>query len=138
MGHRGSWLMEKGKIILSSSRVLVRTGAPLRFNGEDENSRLTSLNKLHFASQREKLAWCLRYKIALGVASGITYLHKGCQRRIIHRDVKSDNICLLKILNLRYDPNITLKITAFGLTKWIPDQWTQLTVMELEGTFTQA
>ncbi|XP_075489160.1 receptor-like cytosolic serine/threonine-protein kinase RBK2 [Primulina tabacum] len=49
-----------------------------------------------------KLAWNVRYNIALGIASGLSYLHEGCQRRIIHRDIKSANICLLKILNLRF------------------------------------
>jgi len=90
---------------------------PLSING----SLSSMLN-----GQKEKLAWCLRYKIALGVASGISYLHEGCQRRIIHRDIKSDNILLTE----DFEP----KITDFGLAKWIPDQWTQLTVMELEGT----
>ncbi|XVF34191.1 hypothetical protein REPUB_Repub18cG0037900 [Reevesia pubescens] len=32
--------------------------------------------------------WKTRYKIATGTARGLNYLHKGCQRRIIHRDIK--------------------------------------------------
>ncbi|KAK8510933.1 hypothetical protein V6N12_036846 [Hibiscus sabdariffa] len=43
---------------------------------------------------REKLNWGLRFKIAVGTAEGLGYLHEGCQRRIIHKDIKAANILL--------------------------------------------
>ncbi|CAI0560150.1 unnamed protein product [Linum tenue] len=43
---------------------------------------------------REKLSWPIRYKIAAGTAEGLLYLHEGCQRRIIHKDIKAANILL--------------------------------------------
>ncbi|KAE8698217.1 hypothetical protein F3Y22_tig00110600pilonHSYRG00009 [Hibiscus syriacus] len=51
---------------------------------------------------KEKLNWQLRFKIALGAAEGLCYLHEGCQRRIIHKDIKASNICFQKTLMLNY------------------------------------
>ncbi|XP_061359661.1 receptor-like cytosolic serine/threonine-protein kinase RBK2 [Gastrolobium bilobum] len=76
---------------------------------------------------REKLSWSIRYKIALGTAVGLRYLHVGCQRRIIHKDIKASNI----LLSEDFEP----QISDFGLAKWLPDQWTHHTVSKVEGTF---
>ncbi|KAK4486633.1 hypothetical protein RD792_006802 [Penstemon davidsonii] len=40
------------------------------------------------------LAWDNMYKIALGVARGLEYLHRGCNTRIVHFDIKPQNILL--------------------------------------------
>eukprot|EP00262_Sarcandra_glabra_P019814 TRINITY_DN7654_c0_g1_i2.p1 TRINITY_DN7654_c0_g1~~TRINITY_DN7654_c0_g1_i2.p1 ORF type:complete len:411 (-),score=39.55 TRINITY_DN7654_c0_g1_i2:48-1280(-) len=76
---------------------------------------------------KESLAWKIRFKVALGVAQGLLYLHKACHRRIIHRDIKASNI----LLTHDYEP----QISDFGLAKWLPDQWTQHIVYPIEGTF---
>ncbi|XAR57152.1 Non-specific serine/threonine protein kinase [Bertholletia excelsa] len=76
---------------------------------------------------KEKLKWDIRYKIALGTAEGLSYLHVGCQRRIIHRDIKAANI----LLSEDFEP----QISDFGLAKWLPEQWSHLTVSQYEGTF---
>lgn len=78
----------------------------------------------------EKLApldWKTRHKIVLGTARGLHYLHKGCKRRIIHRDIKASNILLTK----DFEP----QISDFGLAKWLPSQWTHHSIAPIEGTF---
>ncbi|EYU40980.1 hypothetical protein MIMGU_mgv11b021095mg [Erythranthe guttata] len=40
------------------------------------------------------LDWQVRKQIALGAARGLAYLHDGCERKIIHRNVKAANIYL--------------------------------------------
>ncbi|KAL5776309.1 hypothetical protein ACOSP7_009235 [Xanthoceras sorbifolium] len=55
------------------------------------------------------LDWCQRYKIALGAAKGIAYLHHDCSPPIIHRDIKSSNILL--------DEDCEPKIADFGVAK---------------------
>ncbi|GKV39798.1 hypothetical protein SLEP1_g47515 [Rubroshorea leprosula] len=55
------------------------------------------------------LGWENLYKISLGVARGIEYLHQGCDMQILHFDIKPHNILL--------DENFTPKISDFGLAK---------------------
>ncbi|MBA0780274.1 hypothetical protein Gotri_004392, partial [Gossypium trilobum] len=76
---------------------------------------------------KEKLTWSIRFKIAVGTAEGLSYLHEGCQRRIIHKDIKAANVLLSE--------NFDAQISDFGLSKWLPDNWTHHTVYKVEGTF---
>ncbi|CAN0898572.1 Receptor-like cytosolic serine/threonine-protein kinase RBK2 [Linum grandiflorum] len=76
---------------------------------------------------REKLSWPIRYKIALGTANGLMYLHQGCQRRIIHKDIKAANILLTE--------DFDAQISDFGLARWLPENWTHHTISKIEGTF---
>ncbi|KAF2285280.1 hypothetical protein GH714_042322 [Hevea brasiliensis] len=48
------------------------------------------------------LEWKKRFKVAVGIAEGLKYLHHDCQRRIIHRDIKAPTFCLVKIMKLRF------------------------------------
>ncbi|KAJ6762811.1 hypothetical protein OIU79_023535 [Salix purpurea] len=91
-----------------------------------ELSPLGSLGSALHGSQ-VKLDWSKRYKIALGAADGLLYLHENCRRRIIHRDIKADNILLTE--------NFEPQICDFGLAKWLPTQWTHHNVSKFEGTF---
>ncbi|KAH0458227.1 hypothetical protein IEQ34_013542 [Dendrobium chrysotoxum] len=55
------------------------------------------------------LDWETRHEIAVGAAQGLEYLHHGCDRPILHRDVKSSNILL--------DEELRPRIADFGLAK---------------------
>ncbi|KAI4316055.1 hypothetical protein L6164_024072 [Bauhinia variegata] len=65
-------------------------------------------DRLH-TSRKVELDWDTRYEIAVGAAKGLEYLHHGCERLVIHRDVKSSNILLDEFLKPR--------IADFGLAK---------------------
>ncbi|XP_022772977.1 receptor-like protein kinase HAIKU2 [Durio zibethinus] len=65
-------------------------------------------DRLH-TSRKMELDWDTRYEIAVGAAKGLEYLHHGCERPVIHRDVKSSNILL--------DEFFKPRIANFGLAK---------------------
>uniref|UniRef100_A0A7N0USA6 non-specific serine/threonine protein kinase n=1 Tax=Kalanchoe fedtschenkoi TaxID=63787 RepID=A0A7N0USA6_KALFE len=73
------------------------------------------------------LDWKKRYNVVLGVAEGLQYLHCGCNRRMIHRDIKASNILL--------GPDYEAQISDFGLAKWLPEKWAHHVVYPIEGTF---
>ncbi|TVU23899.1 hypothetical protein EJB05_26286, partial [Eragrostis curvula] len=75
----------------------------------------------------ETLPWAARYRVAIGTARGLEYLHERCARRIVHRDIKPANILLMD----NYEP----LICDFGLARWLPASLTHLQVTVFEGTF---
>uniref|UniRef100_A0A0D9V2D4 non-specific serine/threonine protein kinase n=1 Tax=Leersia perrieri TaxID=77586 RepID=A0A0D9V2D4_9ORYZ len=68
-----------------------------------------SLDRHLFGSSSAALSWETRYKIALGVARGLHYLHEKCRDCIIHCDIKPENILL--------DGTFAAKVADFGLAK---------------------
>nr|GMD58317.1 receptor-like cytosolic serine/threonine-protein kinase RBK1 [Ipomoea batatas] len=84
-------------------------------------------NIYNAADETETLEWKIRFKVAVGVAEGLHYLHCVCQRRIIHRDITASNILLTE----DYGP----QISDFGLAKWLPEKWGHHVVSPIEGTF---
>lgn len=57
------------------------------------------------------LSWDLRYRVAIDVAKALSYLHHDCRSRILHLDVKPENILL--------DENYRAIVADFGLSKLI-------------------
>ncbi|XP_078433885.1 protein kinase STUNTED-like isoform X1 [Wolffia australiana] len=66
-------------------------------------------DKLHRAEETALLDWEQRFRVAMGVAEALDYLH-GTAKPVIHRDVKSSNILLAD----DYEP----RLADFGLAQW--------------------
>ncbi|KAL5552845.1 hypothetical protein UlMin_040246 [Ulmus minor] len=75
----------------------------------------------HFFGVRrteQPVSWELRYKIILGTAEGLAYLHEESNMRIIHRDIKLSNVLL--------EEDFTPKIADFGLARLFPEDKTHI------------
>nr|CAD1842723.1 unnamed protein product [Ananas comosus var. bracteatus] len=70
--------------------------------------------------------WDKLNDIALGIARGINYLHQGCDKRILHFDIKQQNILL--------DRNFTPKVADFGLAKLYPKDTSLVSMSTTRGT----
>ncbi|XP_038984235.1 serine/threonine-protein kinase shk1/pak1-like isoform X2 [Phoenix dactylifera] len=74
------------------------------------------------------LSWATRYKVAMGVAEALDYLHGGSgAETVIHRDVKSSNI----LLSEDFEP----QLSDFGLAKWASTSTSSPTSGDVAGTF---
>ncbi|CAN6839495.1 unnamed protein product [Brassica oleracea] len=66
------------------------------------------------------------YGIALGIARGLEYLHYGCKSRIVHFDIKPQNILL--------DGNLCPKVSDFGLAKLCEKRESIVSLIDTRGT----
>ncbi|XP_062203578.1 G-type lectin S-receptor-like serine/threonine-protein kinase At5g35370 [Phragmites australis] len=81
-----------------------------------------SLDQSLFRAGAATLDWSARLRVCIGAARGLAYLHAGCDRKILHCDVKPENILL--------DDRGGVKIADFGLAKLMsPEQSGLFTTM---------
>ncbi|KAL9310906.1 putative LEAF RUST 10 DISEASE-RESISTANCE LOCUS RECEPTOR-LIKE PROTEIN KINASE-like 2.4 [Arabidopsis thaliana] len=85
-----------------------------------------SLDKFISSKKSSTMDWRELYGIALGVARGLEYLHHGCRTRIVHFDIKPQNVLL--------DDNLSPKVSDFGLAKLCERKESILSLMDTRGT----
>ncbi|XAR52430.1 Glycerophosphodiester phosphodiesterase [Bertholletia excelsa] len=89
-------------------------------------NRVTLLGFCFDGCNKALLGWETLYKIAIGIARGLEYLHSGCVMRILHFDIKPHNILL--------DSNFCPKISDFGLAKLCPQKESKISLVATRGT----
>ncbi|KAK3431790.1 hypothetical protein EUGRSUZ_E03615 [Eucalyptus grandis] len=78
-------------------------------------------------AKRTTLDWNQRFKIILGIARGVLYLHQDSRHRIIHRDLKASNVLL--------DAAMNPKISDFGMAKMFAEDQIQANTNKVVGTY---
>ncbi|BAT93305.1 leucine-rich repeat receptor-like serine/threonine-protein [Vigna angularis] len=73
-----------------------------------------------------RLDWATRYKICVGIARGLAFLHEESRLKVVHRDIKATNVLLDKDLNP--------KISDFGLAKLDDEDNTHIST-RIAGTY---
>ncbi|KAL9234144.1 hypothetical protein vseg_009046 [Gypsophila vaccaria] len=76
--------------------------------------------------RRVNLKWKTRYKIIVGLARGLSYLHDDSEPQIIHRDLKPSNILL--------DEDMNPRVADFGIAKSFGADQTQADTSRVIGT----
>ncbi|XP_020236443.1 L-type lectin-domain containing receptor kinase IX.1 [Cajanus cajan] len=65
----------------------------------------------HLFGNKRTVEWQVRYKVALGVATALRYLHEDAEQCVLHRDIKSANVLL--------DNEFNTKVGDFGMAKLV-------------------
>ncbi|KAL9264926.1 LEAF RUST 10 DISEASE-RESISTANCE LOCUS RECEPTOR-LIKE PROTEIN [Drosera capensis] len=86
-----------------------------------------SLEKfLNDKDETQSLSLDTLFRIAIGIARGLEYLHRGCNTRILHFDIKPHNILL--------DGEFQPKISDFGLAKSCLPKKSIISMSGMRGT----
>ncbi|KAL5228793.1 hypothetical protein ABZP36_017058 [Zizania latifolia] len=84
----------------------------------------------HILFDRKKsvqLDWPKRYRIIVGLARGLLYLHEESPVKIIHRDIKASNVLL--------DEQLNPKISDFGMARLFLEDATHVNTFRISGTY---
>ena len=72
-----------------------------------------------------KMDWKVLYNIALGVAHGLEYLQNSCVSKIVHFDIKPQNILM--------DEDLCPEISDFGLANLCRNKESAISLLTREG-----
>ncbi|XXG53624.1 hypothetical protein AAC387_Pa03g1692 [Persea americana] len=93
---------------------------------EEEEENSMSLNdRRRQNANRPVLDWNIRYRIAVGVARAIAYLHEECLEWVLHCDIKPENILL--------EDDFCPKVSDFGLAK-LANKKDKVSMSRMRGT----
>ncbi|TVU40197.1 hypothetical protein EJB05_13648 [Eragrostis curvula] len=95
-----------GFCLEGSKRALIYEYMP---NGSLEKYTVGNGGEAAGSGEERSLGWEKLFDIAVGIARGLEYLHRGCNAHIVHFDIKPHNILL--------DRDFRPKISDFGLAK---------------------
>ncbi|KAL7221563.1 hypothetical protein ACSBR1_023508 [Camellia fascicularis] len=139
LGQGGYGSVYKGE--LSDGRlVAVKVLSQTEGNGQEFINEVASISRTShdrwtnsFATMNHEsastnccLEWSILYQIAIGIAQGLEYLHRGCSTRIVHFDIKPHNILL--------DEDFRPKISDFGLAKLCQTKQSVISMLGARGT----
>ncbi|KAK4711328.1 hypothetical protein R3W88_005841 [Solanum pinnatisectum] len=147
LGEGGYGSVYKGKL-QSGRDVAVKMLNKPKAGGQDFMNEVATIGRIHHVNVVGLMGYCVegtkgalvydfmpngsldnwqrKYDIILGVARGIGYLHRGCDVRILHFDIKPHNILL--------DENFIPKISDFELAKLYPTDNSIVTLTAARGT----
>ncbi|KAF3439167.1 hypothetical protein FNV43_RR17442 [Rhamnella rubrinervis] len=121
LGEGGFGGVYRGLLAEDNTEVAVKRGEFLLVYEFMPNGSLDS----HLFRGKTILTWTLRYKVAVGLASALLYLHDEWEQCVVHRDIKSSNIML--------DSNFNAKLGDFGIARLVDHELGSQTTV-LAGT----
>ncbi|EEC68331.1 hypothetical protein OsI_36433 [Oryza sativa Indica Group] len=114
-----------------AARFGVKESTLLKINGITDPKNLTQGQILDVPvpdrDKSKELGWEKRFKIIIEIARGLEYLHEESRLKIIHRDLKANNILL--------DSDLTPKISDFGLAKLFGEDQSHVVTNRVAGTY---
>ncbi|KAL2545811.1 G-type lectin S-receptor-like serine/threonine-protein kinase [Forsythia ovata] len=118
---------EKGSRILVYEYVSNGSLDEFLFQTVEAESSEMEEEKAEIVGSKKKpiLDWNIRYRIALGVARAIAYLHEECLEWVLHCDIKPENILL--------GDDFCPKVSDFGLAK-LKKKEDMMSVSRMRGT----
>ncbi|KAM0055846.1 putative glycerophosphodiester phosphodiesterase, protein kinase RLK-Pelle-LRK10L-2 family [Helianthus debilis subsp. tardiflorus] len=135
LGQGGFGTVYKG-VLGNQNLVAVKVLSEVKGDGEDFINEVASVGRtshvnIRFiysrgSTRRSQLGWEKLHQIAIGIARGLEYLHRGCSTRILHFDIKPHNILL--------DDDFCPKISDFGMAKLFREKESKISVSHMRGT----